>query len=67
MVYDPLWIIQPTNEQNLVSLLRTDEKHPAAFVINGFVETISDHHSGYYPVSQLSGFVQARPQVAGAQ
>jgi hypothetical protein len=30
---------------------------------------ISDHNTGhyYYPTSQLSGFVQARPQVAGAQ
>jgi len=61
MTYDPLWIIKPANEQNLVSCLYAVEKHQADF--NGFVETFS----GHYPTTSQSGFVQARPQVAGAK
>ena len=55
LVHDPLWIIEPDNGQNLVPHYSKD------FIIKDFVKTNSDHHPGHYPISQLSGFVQARP------
>ena len=61
VAHDPLWIIKPDNVSNPVPSLRAVEE-PQIPSLQGF-ENVSDHH----PITSQSGFVLARPQVAGAR
>ncbi|MEI6426405.1 MAG: hypothetical protein WCO66_03565 [Candidatus Absconditabacteria bacterium] len=56
------WLsLSDKSECSISIITRTTQQH----VANHFGRL--DLNSGHYPISQLSGFVQARPQVAGAQ